>query len=86
MTALAGQLATAYPKEDKNRTAMVTRATLLPPDGIADAELVTGILMVVVLLVLLIACANVANLLLRWRWGGGRRLPSNWRWARSEAV
>jgi len=64
MTALAGQLATAYPKEDKNRTAMVTRATLLPPDGIADAELVTGILMVVVLLVLLIACANVANLLL----------------------
>ncbi len=61
---LAGRLATAYPAEDKNRTAVVTRATLLPPGGIATAELLTGILMAVVLLVLLIACANVANLLL----------------------
>jgi predicted permease len=61
---LAGRLATAYPTEDKNRTAVVTRATLLPPDGLATAELLTGILMAVVLLVLLIACANVANLLL----------------------
>jgi predicted permease len=64
ITALAGQLAGAYPKDDKNRTAVVTRATLLPPDGIETAEIVTGILMAVVLLVLLIACANVANLLL----------------------
>ncbi|HEY1757558.1 MAG TPA: ADOP family duplicated permease [Bryobacteraceae bacterium] len=64
MAALSGRLATAYPKEDKNRTAIVARATLLPPDGVAAAELVTGILMAVVLLVLLIACANVANLLL----------------------
>jgi predicted permease len=64
MAALAGQLATAFPKEDKGRTAVVTRATLLPPEAVATAELALGILVGVVLLVLLIACANVANLLL----------------------
>ena len=64
IAALAGQLAVAYPKDDKNRMAVVARATLLPPDAIGTAEIVTGVLMAVVLLVLLIACANVANLLL----------------------
>src|ERR1700733_8256544 len=54
MSALAGRLATAYPKDDKNRTAVVTRATLLPPDAMENAEIATGILMGVVLLVLLI--------------------------------
>jgi len=64
MATLSGQLAAAYPKDDQDRTAVVTRATLLPPDTIADAELLTAIIMALVLLVLLIACANVANLLL----------------------
>jgi predicted permease len=64
MGGLSGQLASAYPKEDKGRVAIVTRATLLPPDALPDAELMIGILMGLVLLVLLIACANVANLLL----------------------
>ncbi|HLM99803.1 MAG TPA: ADOP family duplicated permease [Bryobacteraceae bacterium] len=64
MSALSGQLASAYPKEDKGRTAVVRRATLLPPDLIPNAELMGTILMTFVLLVLLIACANVANLLL----------------------
>jgi putative ABC transport system permease protein len=64
MTTLAGQLAGAYPKEDKGKTAVVTRATLLPPDAIPTLLAASGILMLLVLLVLLIACANVANLML----------------------
>ena len=64
MSALAAQLASAYPREDKDRTAVVTRATILPPDALPNAELMSAILMALVLLVLLIACANVANLLL----------------------
>lgn len=64
MTLLSAQLAAAYPKEDKNRSAVVTRATLLPPDAIRTTELLVAILLILVLLVLLIACANVSNLLL----------------------
>jgi putative ABC transport system permease protein len=64
MTALSGQLASAYPKEDKGRSAVVTRATLLPPSAIPDAEWMPGLLVAMTVLVLLIACANVANLLL----------------------
>jgi predicted permease len=64
LTTLSAQLALSYPKEDKDRTAVMTRATLLPPDQIDDAELIVSILMTLVILVLLIACANIANLLL----------------------
>ena len=64
MSALAGQLASAYPNDDRGRTVILTSATILPPDAIPTARLMSAILMALVLLVLLIACANVANLLL----------------------
>src|SRR5262249_7873244 len=64
ISTLTRQLASAYPKEDKTLVATVTRATMLPPDLLPDAELALAILILVVILVLLIACANVANLLL----------------------
>ena len=64
ITMLARQLAEAYPHADKGRTAVLTRASLLPPDAVAGAQWVSAIVMALILLVLLIACANVANLLL----------------------
>src|SRR5690348_2190831 len=64
MTLLSQQLAAAYPKEDKDRTTVLIRATLLPPDAIQTADLLIAILLILTLLVVLIACANVANLLL----------------------
>src|SRR5688572_5040262 len=64
MSILSGQLAAAFPKEDEDVVAVVTRATMLPPDAIPDAEVALAILLLVVLFVLLIACTNVANLLL----------------------
>jgi predicted permease len=66
MRVLSGQLAVAFPKRDKDRVAVVTPATALSmdPDAQSTAELISAVLMGIVLMVLLIACANVANLLL----------------------
>jgi len=64
LAVLSRQLVAAYPKEEVGRTALVSRASLLPPDAISSAELASGVLLAFALFVLLIACANVANLLL----------------------
>jgi predicted permease len=54
------------PEERGGRTVAVTiaRGLMVPPQGRAPALVVVGILMTVVSLVLLVACANVANMLL----------------------
>ena len=64
MSALSGQLASAYPKEDRDLAAVVSRATQLAPEMVPTVELIVSILVTFAVLVLLIACANVANLLL----------------------
>ncbi|HEY1964366.1 MAG TPA: ABC transporter permease [Acidobacteriaceae bacterium] len=62
---LAGHYATAYPKTDKGGGFLLSQAGSLPPGRDHSAILMFfGILSVAVLLVLCIACANVANLLL----------------------
>jgi predicted permease len=64
LLALSTQLALAYPSANKDRVAVPTATTVLPPDARSAAKLISGVLMAVVMMVLLIACANVANLLL----------------------
>jgi predicted permease len=64
MRALSAQLAADFPAANKDRVAKLTDTTVLPPDARSTGKLISGVLVVVVLLVLLIACANVANLLL----------------------
>ena len=64
MRALSAQLAAAHPVTNKDRVANVGPVSVLPPDSRSAATLIAGLLVAVVLLVLLIACANVANLLL----------------------
>jgi predicted permease len=61
---LWSQLATAYPRAERNRSADLTPATVLPPDQIRTARLLAALLITAALLTLLIACANAANLML----------------------
>jgi macrolide transport system ATP-binding/permease protein len=64
LATIAASLEKAHPKENDSRSATVTPLTGLNPEFRRDVSLAGAVLMGVVGLVLLIACANVANLLL----------------------
>jgi len=61
---LGEQLGREYPKEDKDRAADIAPAGAFPPDARADARLISALLIAAIFFILLIACANAANLLL----------------------
>ncbi|HTZ59971.1 MAG TPA: ABC transporter permease [Acidobacteriaceae bacterium] len=64
LATLAQRFARTYPANDKGTGFLIDQAGSLPPRDRATVLLFLGALSVVVLLVLGIACANVANLLL----------------------
>ncbi|MBV8847448.1 MAG: ABC transporter permease [Bryobacterales bacterium] len=61
---LEQNLAAEYPQTEKNRVPVLTRAMTLPPDAIKDAEIISAVLIALVLLVVIVACANAGSLLL----------------------
>jgi putative ABC transport system permease protein len=71
MRGLSAQLAADHPDTNKDRVAIVGTLSVLPPDSRSAGAMIAGLLVAIVLLVLLIACANVANLLLGM--GTGRK-------------
>jgi predicted permease len=64
MTALAAGLAQAYPDQDRDMIATLYPVSKVDPQAYTQLVSVAGLLLAVVAIVLLIACANVANLLL----------------------
>jgi putative ABC transport system permease protein len=64
VTAIAAGLEEAYPDSNRNRIATLFPVSKINPEGYPQLLSVAGLLLAVVATVLLIACANVANLLL----------------------
>jgi putative ABC transport system permease protein len=66
MDALAARLAEEYPEYNRGRgiTVFSSRDVRMHPEGDADLRLAGGLLTAIALTVLLVACANLANLLL----------------------
>ena len=64
VSAIAGQLAEAYPDTNRDRITTLFPVSKIDPRAYTQLVAVAALLMAVVAIVLLIACANVANLLL----------------------
>lgn len=64
MTTIAAGLAQAYPDSNRNTIGTLFPVSKIDPQGYPQLLSVAGLLLAVVGIVLLIACANVANLLL----------------------
>jgi putative ABC transport system permease protein len=64
VTTIAAGLEQAYPEDDRNTIATLFPVSRIDPQGYPQLVSVAGLLLAVVGIVLLIACANVANLLL----------------------
>src|SRR6266576_1193351 len=61
---ISKQLASAYPKTNKDRLARVTDTRMLPEDSLSSARIISAIIFGIVGLILFAACSNVVSLLL----------------------
>jgi predicted permease len=61
---LSSRIEQDHPETDKGRSAILTATTVVPAGDRAWVSLVSASLFIIVLLVLIVACANVTNLLL----------------------
>lgn len=61
---LSSRIEEDHPETDKGRAAVLTATTMVPASDRRDVSLLSGSLLIIVLLMLIVACANVTNLLL----------------------
>jgi putative ABC transport system permease protein len=64
MQVLSSQLEQQYPRTDAGRTAVLAPTRMIPTEDRGWMSLLTGGLLAIGILILVVACANVANLLL----------------------